>query len=151
MPLSRRSCRSKRSRWPSWRQDAARWLTHRHAEKQPQQEPIQAGALRDHRPLDVPATPFEILERGFDAHSATIRLHAGAVGGLIRDQEPRLAVAWFPHCTNERQTGGVLASPAQGRTRTGPLLPTRSAHARHCRAGLPPSGWKVCSLETRSK
>jgi hypothetical protein len=100
MPLSRRSCRSKRVRCPWWIQEAARWASQSETEKDDEEQTIEARAVSDDRAFQVPATAFEILEGRFDAHPAGILAQALPSRWSVRDDDPGILLVGLPAGTD---------------------------------------------------
>src|SRR5262249_56552681 len=65
-------------------------------EKQDHQVTIEVGNLADRTALDVPASAFGILKRGFHPHAPAIDLDELATSRQIGDHDPDLLVTWFP-------------------------------------------------------
>ena len=78
------------------------------AEKDDEEQPIEARSVGDDRPFQVPAAPLQILKGRFDAHSAGIRAQALPSGGLIGEDDPGIVLVGLPTRTHLGRDGMVL-------------------------------------------
>src|SRR5438034_5600010 len=79
-----------------------------HGHKEPEQKPIQTGAISNQARFQVPAAAFAILKSGLDAHPIGVLADATPASGLVGNEQPGLLMIGFPHRTYLRFNGLVL-------------------------------------------
>src|SRR5689334_23329084 len=64
--------------------------------KQRQEQPVQAGTVRNPVRFEVPPTTFAVLKRGFHPHADGVLADPSTPCRSIRDEQPNLLVGWLP-------------------------------------------------------
>ena len=79
-----------------------------HRQEEPEQEPVQPGAISNQAGLHVPTATFAILKGGLDTHTIGILSDATPPCRLVRNEQPGFLMIGFPHQTPTRFDGLVL-------------------------------------------